>query len=148
MLLANILFLILGYFAVPLFARIVTIRKSILLPVITIFAFAGSYVFRSDPFDLKVLVFFGALGYAARKLQFDVSPMVMAFILGPILEYSFGQTVNLAGGNLLHYMFIDRPFAAAIFMLIPVFSVLFSVKAVRRRRKARTQNSPMKGGEV
>ncbi len=148
MLLANILFLILGYFAVPLFARIVTIRKSILLPVITIFAFAGSYVFRSDPFDLKVLVFFGALGYAARKLQFDVSPMVMAFILGPILEYSFGQTVNLSGGNLLHYMFIDRPFAAAIFMLIPVFSVLFSVKAVRRRRKARTQNSLMKGGEV
>jgi len=147
MLLANILFLILGYVAVPIFARIVTIRKSILLPVITIFAFAGSYVFRSDPFDLKVLVFFGALGYAARKLQFDVSPMVMAFILGPILEYSFGQTVNLAGGNLLHYIFIDRPFATGIFMLIPVVSVLFALRAVRKRRKARSQNSPMKGGE-
>ena len=148
MLLANILFLILGYLTVPFFARIVTVRKSILLPVITVFAFAGSYVFRSDPFDLVVLVFFGGLGYVARKLQFDVSPMVMAFILGPILEYSFGQTVNLAGGNLLHYMFIDRPAAATIFMLIPVVSVLFAVRAVQRRRKARTQNSLMKGGEA
>ena len=136
MLLANILFLMLGYLTVPLFARIVTIRKSILIPVITIFAFAGSYVFRSDPFDLKVLVFFGALGYTARKLQFDVSPMVMAFILGPILEYSFGQTVNLAGGNLLYYMFFDRPFAAGILMLIPIVCILFAVRAIRRRRRA------------
>jgi putative tricarboxylic transport membrane protein len=135
MLLANILFLTLGYLTIPIFARIVTVRKSVLLPVITIFAFAGSYVFRSDPFDLKILVFFGALGYVARKLHFDVSPMVMAFILGPILEYSFGQTISLAGGNLLHYVFVDRPFAAAIFVLIPVMSVLLAVKAVRRRRK-------------
>ena len=148
MLVANVMFLILGYLTVPLFARIVTVRKSILLPAITIFAFAGSYVFRSDPFDLQVLVFFGAFGYVARKLQFDVSPMVMAFILGPILEYSFGQTISLAGGDLLHFLLFDRPFAAAIFMSIPVVTFLFIVRALRRRRKARAYNSPTEGGEV
>ncbi len=148
MLVANVMFLLLGYVTVPLFARIVTVRKSVLLPVITIFAFAGSYVFRSDPFDLQVLVFFGAFGYVARKLQFDVSPMVMAFILGPILEYSFGQTISLAGGNLFHFLLFDRPFAAAIFMSIPVVSFLYIVRALRRRQKARAYNSPTEGGEV
>lgn len=148
MLLANILFLILGYIIIPLFAKIVTVQKSILLPVITMFAFAGSYVFRSDPFDLKVLVFFGVLGYIAKKLQFDVSPMVMAFILGPILEYSFGQTVSLAGGNMLHYIFMERPGAALIFMLIPAMIVIFSLKAIKKRRKLKKNISLMKGGEV
>lgn len=136
MILANILFLILGYISVPLFAKVVTVRKSALLPVILIFAFAGSYVFRSDPFDLKIMILFGVVSYVAKKLQFDVSPMVMAFILGPILESSFAQTFNLAGGNLLHYLFIDRPIASAIFLLIPVLAVFSLVKAIRRKRVA------------
>jgi putative tricarboxylic transport membrane protein len=139
MVLANILFLMLGYISVPLFAKIVTIRKSALLPIIVIFAFAGSYVFRSDAFDLNIMILFGIIGYIAKKLQFDISPMVMAFILGPILESSFAQTVNLAGGNLLHYLFIDRHIASGIFLLIPVLSVFSLVKAIRRKRAAKAK---------
>ena len=135
MIFANILFVVIGYFTIPLFARIVTVRKSVLLPLITMFAFAGSYVFRSDPFDLMVLVFFGAFGYVCRKLHFDVSPMVMAFILGPILEYSFGQTLNLASGNLFHYLTFDRPIAGLIFLTVPIVSTWFWLKTLRQRRK-------------
>ncbi len=134
MIFANILFVVIGYFTIPLFARIVTVRKSVLLPLITMFAFAGSYVFRSDPFDLLVLVFFGAFGYVCRKLHFDVSPMVMAFILGPILEYSFGQTLNLASGNLFHYLTFDRPIAGLIFLTVPIVSTWFWMKTLRQRR--------------
>ena len=57
MILANVLFLFIGYALIPLFAKVVTIRKSALLPLTAIFAFAGSYVYRSEPFDLLVLVF-------------------------------------------------------------------------------------------
>jgi len=116
---ANVLFLILGYILIPAFARVVTIRKGLLLPLTVVFAFAGSYVFRSDPMDLLVLVFFGLFGYAAKKLNFDVTPMVMGFILGPILEYSFGQTVTLAQGNFLGYIFTDRPITVAILVVTP-----------------------------
>ena len=139
MLLANILFLVLGYVSINLFAKIVTIRKSALLPIILIFAFAGSYVFRSDPFDLKVMIIFGIIGYIAKKLHFDITPMVMAFILGPILESSFAQTVNLAGGNLLHYLTIDRPIASAIFLLIPALTVFSLVKNINRKRAAQAK---------
>jgi putative tricarboxylic transport membrane protein len=149
MVLANILFLILAYLFVPLFARVVTIRKSALLPIILILAFAGSYVFRSDPFDLKMMIVFGMVGYVARKLHFDISPLVMAFILGPILESSFAQTLNLADGHLLHYVFVDRPIASAIFLLIPVLGCMSLFRAIRRRKRKDGDETPlMKGGEV
>ena len=132
---ANVLFLIIGYFAIPLFAKVVTIRKSILLPLTVVFAFAGSYVPRSDPFDLFVLVGFGAFGYIAKKLKFDVTPMVMAFILGTELEYSFGQTLILAQGNLAHYIFFERPITAAIVLGTPLITYLLWRRSSRLRRE-------------
>jgi putative tricarboxylic transport membrane protein len=148
MLIANILFLVLGYLTIPLFSRVVQVKKAILLPMICIFAFAGSYVFRSDPFDLLVVVFFGIFGYVARKLHFDIASMVMAFILGPILEFSVGQTLNMVEGSLSYWLFVNRPIAGAILMIIPLLGVLLSVRAIRRRRKARPNNFnlPAKGG--
>ncbi|MEW6673098.1 MAG: tripartite tricarboxylate transporter permease [Thermodesulfobacteriota bacterium] len=148
MLFANVLFVSIGYLTIPLFAKIVTIRKSVLLPLIIIFAFAGAYVYRSDPFDLIILVVFGLFGYVCRKLHFDISPMVMAFILGPILEYSFGQTVNLARGNLLHYLFVARPVAGMIFLIIPVLSAWYWRRTMRQRRRKAADPAWMKGTEI
>jgi len=133
MVFANILFLIIGYFAIPLFALVVTIRRSILLPLTVVFAFAGSYVTRSDPMDLAILAGFGAFGYLAKKLSFDVTPMVMAFILGKEMEYSFGQTLVLAQGNLLHYVLVERPITAVILLATPVLSFLLWRKSKRLR---------------
>ena len=115
-------------------ARVVTIRKSILLPLTVVFAFAGSYVTRSDPFDLLVLVFFGAFGYFTKKLSFDVTPMVMAFLLGPTIEYSLGQTLILAQGNILHYIFVERPITAGLLLITPVIAYLMWRRVGRLRR--------------
>ena len=52
MVLANLLFLVIGYIAIPLFARIVSLKSSLLIPLVIMFAVAGSYVFRSDVFDI------------------------------------------------------------------------------------------------
>jgi putative tricarboxylic transport membrane protein len=135
MVFANLLFLILGYFAIPLFAKVVTVRKSLLLPLTVVFAFAGSYVPRSDPFDLLVLVFFGAFGYLAKKLAFSVTPMVMAFILGKELEYAFGQTLVLAQGELMRYVFLERPITAVIVLATPVITYVMWRRSARLRRE-------------
>ena len=132
---ANILFLVLGYFAIPIFAKVVTIRRSILLPLTVVFAFAGCYVPRSDPLDLMILVFFGAFGYVAKKLRFDVTPMAMAFILAPTIEYSLGQTLILSQGNLLNYIFVERPITAGILLLTPFLTYLMWRRSMRIRRE-------------
>jgi putative tricarboxylic transport membrane protein len=120
MVIANILFLGIGKLCIPFFAKVVTIRKSFLLPLTLVFAFAGTWVFRGQPSDLAILVIFGAIGYLCKKLHFDVTPMAMGFILGPILEYSYGQSVILAQGELLKFIFIDRPITAVILVASPV----------------------------
>ncbi len=133
MIFANILFLILGYFLIPVFAKIVTIRKGLLLPLTVVFAFAGSYVFRSDPLDLVIMVVFAVFGYIAKKLKFDVTPMVMGFILGPILEYSFGQTVTMAQGDMIGYIAIERPITVTILLITPVVTYFLWRRSARMR---------------
>ena len=135
MVLANILFLGIGYLCIPLFARVVTIRKSFLLPLTLVFAFAGSWVFRAQPFDLAVLVFFGAFGYIAKKLHFDVTPMAMGFILGPTLEYSFGQSITLSNGQLFSYMVFERPITSVILALTPFITFLMWRRGNRLRKQ-------------
>ena len=133
MVMANVMFLVLGYFLVPLFAKIVTIRKGLLLPLTIVFAFAGSYVFRSDPLDLVILSIFGVFGYLAKKLHFDVTPMVMGFILGPILEYSFGQTMTMSQGDLFGYITGERPITVVIVVLTPLITYYLWRRSARLR---------------
>jgi putative tricarboxylic transport membrane protein len=136
MVLANVLFVVIGYLTIPLFARLVTIRKSLLLPLTVVFAFTGAYVYQSDPWDLYILVFFGVFGYVARKLRFDISPMVMGFILGPILEYSLGQTVSMSQGEFVHFVFVERPIASFVIAATPVVAYLLWRRVARLRRRA------------
>ena len=89
---------------------------------------------KTVPFDLLVLVFFGAFGYCAKKLSFDVTPMVMAFLLGPTIEYSLGQTLILAQGNFLHYIFVERPITAGLLLMTPVVAYLMWRRVARLRR--------------
>jgi len=135
MIVANLLFLVIGYLTIPLFAKVVTIRKAFLLPLTLVFAFAGTWVFRAQPFDLGVLVFFGAIGYGAKKLHFDVTPLAMGFILGPTMEYSFGQTVILAQENFFSYITLERPITAAIFALTPFVTYLMWRRSARLKKQ-------------
>lgn len=120
MVLANLLFVVIGYLSIPFFARIVTIKTGLLVPVVIMFAFAGAYVFRSDTTDVLMLVGFGLFGLLVRAARFHVMPMVMGFILGSPLEYSFGQTVAMAGNSPLSFLFTERLGMVAVLIATPI----------------------------
>lgn len=143
MLMANVLFIGLGYIFLPYFARIINIRKSALLPIIAAFAFVGAYA-NSSLFDLKVMLFFGGLGYFMRKMQFDLGPFIIAFVLQPVLETTFGQTLLYAKGHLLWFLFVRRPIAAA-FLVMTGLVILLALIRERRRRQG---NSRVDVGEI
>jgi putative tricarboxylic transport membrane protein len=138
MVFANLLFLVIGYLAIPFFARIVTIKNAMLIPIVIMFAFAGSYVFRSDPVDLLMLVGFGAFGVVARAAKFEVMPMVMGFILGQPLEYAFGQTMAMSEGNLLTFALMERQGMLAILVATPLIGYYLwrRMTSVSRRKFA------------
>ena len=124
MVFANLLFLVIGYLSIPFFSRLVQIKTSVLVPVVLMFAFAGTFVFRSDSVDLVILVAFGVIGLIARAAKFDVMPMVMGFILGGPLEYAFGQTLSMGNGATIEFLFQERLAAIAVLLSIPVIGVM------------------------
>ncbi len=135
MLFANLIFWVIGHYTIPLFSRVVTIKRSLLIPITIMLAFTGTYLARSNPFDLITLIGFGLLGLAARKASFDVMPMVMGFILGRELEYSFGQTLSLAGDNFLQFAFTERLGMTAIVIATPILGTLIGIRMNRLRRQ-------------
>lgn len=124
MVIANLLFLAIGYLSIPIFSRLVTIKTSILIPLVIMFAFAGTYVFRSDANDLLILVAFGIFGIVAKAARFDVMPMVMGFILGPSMEYAFGQTIAMSNGSPVGFFATERIGALCVLLATPVIGFL------------------------
>tara|TARA_B100001250_G_scaffold414626_1_gene454869 strand:- start:27186 stop:28682 length:1497 start_codon:yes stop_codon:yes gene_type:complete len=135
MVLANFLFLIIGYITIPFFARIVTIKKSLLIPITIMLAFAGTYLARSNPFDILTLILFGLVGIAARESKFDVAPMVMGFILGRELEYTFGQTLALAGSDWISFALNERIGMTIILILTPLIGAILGIRMNRFRKR-------------
>ncbi|MBU2865642.1 tripartite tricarboxylate transporter permease [Pacificibacter marinus] len=149
MIIANLMLLVIGYFTIPLFARVVTIRKSLLLPLTVTLAFAGAYVFRYEPTDLYFLVGFGLFGYACRKLHFPVTPMIMAFIIGQDLERAVGQSISIAHGDIWGFILFERPVALCLLLATPLLAWWMWRRTVSMQRLAskmlteeKTRSSP------
>jgi putative tricarboxylic transport membrane protein len=136
MVLANGLFVVIGYLTIPFFARVVTIKKSLLIPITIMLAFAGTYLARGNPFDIVTLIGFGLIGIAAREAKFDVAPMVMGFILGRELEYTFGQTLALAGDDWIRFALTERLGMTTVVLATPVIGLMLGRRMTRFRQRA------------
>lgn len=99
LLIANIVFLFLGIYFAPLFARIATVSNAILIPAISILSVVGSYAIRNSLFDVGLMLGFGIFGYFIHKAGFSLGAIVLGIILGPIAELGFGQSIIMSNGS-------------------------------------------------
>ena len=120
--LAIIMLLIVGTLGVPLFSKIVTIRRSILFPLILVICVIGTYANRSNFFDCLVMVGFGVIGYLLKRGKFPLSPMVIAFVIGGSLESSLRQSLILSGGSIA--IFFTRPISAVVLFISLIACIL------------------------
>ncbi|MDD4896788.1 MAG: tripartite tricarboxylate transporter permease, partial [Atribacterota bacterium] len=104
---------------------IAKIKKNFLLPIIIILCFIGSYGIAFSVFDMKIVIFFGVLGYLMKIFNLDLSAFLIAFILGPILEENVRLALIISHNN--PGVFIRSPIAI-FFYLISLFSLLYSLK--------------------
>lgn len=125
----NILLLILNLPLIGLFVRILRIRGSLLAPVIIIVALYGVYSVNNSFFDLILCVGFGVAGYLLKKWNFELGPLILAFILGPIIEVQFRRTMLSSGGDFM--VFVDRPLSLIILLAM---SAVIIVVAFNRSR--------------
>jgi len=136
MYIGNILLLILSIPLVGLFVRILRVRPAILAPITALITILGVYTINNSTFDIFVMIAFGVIGYLMKKTGFEPGPMVLAFVLGAILEDSVRRSLLIFDGDPTG--FFTRPISGtilALFVLVVLFPI---VGAIRTRRSART----------
>lgn len=138
-LVANVIMLILEFFGMRVFVKLLKIPKHFLLPVILVLCVVGSYAVNSNPFDAQSILFFGLLGYAMNKGKVPMPPAILGFILGPLVETNLRRGLMFTDGSF--WAFFTKPIAlgfllAAIVAL--VYPILKSMIAHHRHVKAST----------
>lgn len=91
--LANIFMLVFGLSGIRLFAKIVEVPKAILLPIVVVLSVVGAYAINNNPADVWWAVGFGILGYVLKVYGYQLGPVVLGVILGPIVESNFRRTM-------------------------------------------------------
>ncbi len=99
MYIGNIMLLILNLPLIGLFVRLLYIPGGILMPLILAISTIGIYAINGNPVELYMLLLFGITGYVFRKIDIPVAPMVLALVLGDMMEQSFRQAMTISGGN-------------------------------------------------
>lgn len=135
--LANIFMLVEAYFGLPIFSKILSIRTEVLLPVVIAFCYVGAFSSNNRIFDIGVMIAFGILGFVMKRFKFPLAPMVVGFILAPMLEENLRRSLMRSQGSLLPM--VTSPIAL-VFLLLTVAVLVYTViSEVRKSRRGAAQ---------
>jgi putative tricarboxylic transport membrane protein len=128
----NIMLLVLNLPLVGLWVQILKIPYHLLFPLIVLFCIIGTFSIAGSTFDLEIMLLFGVMGYLMRKFRYEGAPLILAYVLGPLMEQALRQSLLLSGGSFT--IFVTRPISAvtlaiALFLLV---STIFP--NIRKRR--------------
>jgi putative tricarboxylic transport membrane protein len=121
MYIGNVMLLLQNLPLIGLFIKILEVPRAYISPLIMLLCVIGVYSSGNDS-DVAVAVFFGFLGYFLRNMDFDLGLLILAYVLGPILERSLRQALTISGGDLSifvqDYLTVGLIVAAAIFLVL------------------------------
>jgi putative tricarboxylic transport membrane protein len=134
MYIGNVMLLVLNLPLVQLFAKIMLIPKQILLPLIVIICLIGVYSVNSSYVDLYVLALFGILGFVFRGLGYEPAPLVLALVIGPMMEGAMRESMMMYQGNVAQMIF--RPISGTIYLISAIALVAPTLlRAIKRKRQ-------------
>src|SRR5499433_1824929 len=121
MYIGNLMLLVLNLPMIGMWVQLLKLPYNILFPLIILFTIIGVYCSSNNVFDVYVMIAFGVIGYFMRKLGYEPAPLVLAFVLGPMLENNLRKSLILSQGDLM--TFVQRPISAACLALAVVLLI-------------------------
>jgi putative tricarboxylic transport membrane protein len=135
MYIGNVMLLILNLPLAPLFASILRVPYSILIPIIIGIALFGVYSVENSLFNVGITIVFGGIGFVMRLYGYPPAPLVLALVLGPMLEKALRQSLQMSLGN--PEIFVTRPISAFI-LLVAVLALVYPlISGMYARRRTR-----------
>lgn len=144
MFVGNAMLLVLNLPLVWVWVKLTRVPYGIMAPIILLFCTIGAYSVRNSMFDVGVAFLFGGLGYLFHKYKWPVVPLVLCFILGPLLEESFIQTMAMGSGHI--GIIWERPISLAI--LVAAAALLVVSILLNRRTNQRVREERARGMDV
>jgi putative tricarboxylic transport membrane protein len=132
--LGNVFLILLNLPLIGIWVQVLKIPYRILFPLILLFCIIGAYSVNSSSFDLFLMVLFGVVGYLIRKFGYEGAPLVLAFVLGPMLEQALRQSLLMSQGSFM--IFINRPIAGialGVSFLLLLSNILPYIKKHRQQ---------------
>jgi putative tricarboxylic transport membrane protein len=132
--LGNAMLVIINLPLVGLWVRLLRVPYRMLFPAILFFCAIGVYSINNQPFDVVLTAFFGLCGYFLLKFGFEPAPMLVAFVLGKIMEEKLRQAMLLSRGNPWTFLdFVQHPISAVL-MVSAILLVMALLPSIRKKR--------------
>ncbi len=132
MYLGNFLLLLLNLPLIGMWVKILKIPYPILFPLIILFCIIGVYSVNSSIMEVGFMIVFGFAGYLLRKCEYELPPLVLALILGPMFENALRQSLIISEGN--PSIFLTRPIAATLLIVAVLLLLSNLVPAIRGKK--------------
>lgn len=129
----NLMLVVLNLPLIGLWVRMVTVPYHFLFPAILAFCAVGVFSLSNTTFDVYFMAVFGLLGYILRKLECEPAPMLLGFILGPMMEEFLRRTLLLSKGDPM--VFLHRPISATMLFLAVAIMIAVFLPALRKKRE-------------
>jgi putative tricarboxylic transport membrane protein len=144
MYLGNIMLLILNLPLIGLWVKVLKVPYPILFPLILLFCLVGVFSLNYSNVEVALMIGFGIFGYLARKFQFEMAPLVLAIVIGPMMENNLRLALTISQGD--PWIFIQKPISA-LFMIVSLVLLIspFIPWLGKRREKLREK---VEGEEV
>lgn len=130
----NAMLLVLNLPLIGLWVQILKVPYKILFPILLLLCLLGSYSLKNSVFDMFAMLIFGVMGYLMRKYDYEPAPLVLAYVLGPMLENALRQSLMLSEGSFL--IFLNRPISAVCLFLTFLALITSFIPALGRKKKA------------
>ncbi|MGA7517020.1 MAG: tripartite tricarboxylate transporter permease, partial [Pseudolabrys sp.] len=130
--LGNLMLVIINLPLVGVWVTLLRVPYRLLYPSIIVFCCIGIYSINNSPTDVVIAAMFGLVGYWLTKHEFEPAPLVLAFVLGPLMEENLRRAMLIARGDVT--VFATRPISAGLLAVALFLLVLAALPMIRKRR--------------
>ncbi|HYH22265.1 MAG TPA: tripartite tricarboxylate transporter permease, partial [Azospirillum sp.] len=128
----NLMLIVINLPMIGLWVRLLRVPYRLLFPAILTFCAIGVYSLNNSLFEVALMALFGLLGYVFLKLECEPAPLLLGFVLGPMMEENLRRALLLSRGDPM--VFAQRPISAGLLALAAVILVVAVLPAIRRKR--------------
>jgi putative tricarboxylic transport membrane protein len=132
MYIGNLMLVLLNLPLIGFWVKLLKVPYRILMPLILLFCLIGAYSINNNVADVIIMIIFGIVGYILRKFDYEPAPLMLAFILGPMLETAFRQSLIISDGRFS--IFLERPISAVGLLIAGLLLVSTSFSYYRKTK--------------